>query len=172
MKASVSCCSRSRRAECSAAPSAKSSAVCTPPAEMIATPTASIRREINPHSLQKRNALGLFMSACLPASCGDGLLDSRRLEKLAVVVVLAIVGRHEPQFAGALQQLRTRLEYMAAFRILRHVDQRGPDPGQFVGGQFGIGHDAEVLKDLRSPERAILERSEERRVGKEGRERA
>ena len=54
MKVRVSFSSRFRRAECSAAPSATSSAVCTPPPVMIAMPTASIRRETSPQFFQNR----------------------------------------------------------------------------------------------------------------------
>ena len=54
MKVSVSFNSRFRRAECSAAPSATSSAVCTPPPVMMAIPTASMRRETSPQFFQNR----------------------------------------------------------------------------------------------------------------------
>jgi hypothetical protein len=62
MNASVSFCSRARRAECSDAPSATSRAVCTPPAAMIAMPTASMRREISPQFFQNWTMRTLFMA--------------------------------------------------------------------------------------------------------------
>ena len=54
MKVSDSFNSRLRRAECSAAPSATSSAVCTPPPVTIAMPTASMRRDTRPQFFQNR----------------------------------------------------------------------------------------------------------------------
>src|ERR1700704_2125548 len=113
MKASVSVCSRTSRAECSAAPSATSRAVCTPPPATIATPTASMRREINPRSFQNRNRRMFFivLGPCLPRR----LFDLRGPVELAVVVVVAVFGPDETQLAVAFQQIGTGLEYLAAF---------------------------------------------------------
>src|SRR5688500_15496433 len=156
MKIRVSFSSRFKRAECSAAPSATSSAVCTPPPVMMAMPTASIRRETSPQFFQNRIPLMLLMVAPrIPG--GRSLLDLRRPVKLAVVVVIAVFGGDEAQLAIALQQLGPGLEHLAPFRILRHVDQRSPHLGDFVGGHLRIGHDAQVLVDLGGPQRAISE---------------
>src|ERR1700730_13743935 len=114
MKVSVSFCSRSRPAECSAAPSATSSAVCTPPPATIATPTASMRREINPRFFQNLNTRTLLIVVSSPLS-GGGLFDLRGPVELAVVVVVAVLGRDETQLAVGLQQIGARLEYLASF---------------------------------------------------------
>src|SRR5712671_620009 len=104
MKVSVSFCSRSSRPECSAAPSATSRAVCTPPPATIATPTASMRREINPRFFQNRNTPMFFIVVFTPVP-GGRLFDLGGLVKPAVVVVVAIIGRDEAQLPVAFQQI-------------------------------------------------------------------
>src|ERR1700704_5001699 len=157
MKASVSFCSRSSRAECSAAPSATSSAVCTPPPATIATPTASMRREINPRFFQNRNTRMLFIVFFSPLS-RRGLFDLRGPVEPAVVVVVAVLGRDETELAVALQEIGPRLEYLSSCGVPDHVDKRGLDCGRFVRRHLGIGHDAQILVDIRSPEGPVLER--------------
>src|SRR5688572_21371026 len=132
MNVNVSLNSRFRRAECSAAPSATSRAVCTPPPVMIAMPTASMRRDTSPQSFQNRmRPLLIFPSpvtrVLLPRS-----LHLRRAVELAIVVVVAILGHHEAELAGALQQLGAGLQDLAALGIVDHVDQRAPDRGHLV----------------------------------------
>src|SRR5688572_1409588 len=125
MKVRVSSSSRFRRAEGSAAPSATSSTVCTPPPVTIAMPTASIRRETSPQFFQNLSQRMSFIVASLcPTADVVRLLALSAAIVLAVVVVVAVLGRHKSQLARALQQLGAGLEHLAAFRILDHVDQR------------------------------------------------
>src|SRR3954468_6285202 len=155
IKASVSFCSRPSRAECSAAPSATSSAVCTPPAAMIAMPTASMRRGISPQFFQNWTMRTLFMAVRLGSA---GLLDLRCAVELAVVVVVAVVRGDEAEVAIALQEVRAGLEDFLPLGVACHANQGGLDRGHLVGRHLRVRHDAQVLVDLRSPQRPVFER--------------
>src|SRR5687768_6834122 len=158
MKVRVSFSSRLRRAECSAAPSATSRAVCTPPPVMIAMPTASMRRDTSPQSFQNRMRPLLIFPSPVTCLSPAGLLHLRRAVEVAMVVVVAVFGRDEAELAGALQQLGAGLEHLAALGIVDHVDQCRAHRGHLVGGHLGVRHDAQVLIDLGSPQRAVGER--------------
>src|SRR5438874_9737597 len=97
----------------------------------MAMPTASMRREISPQFFQKRNTRRFFMVFWRCALRG-ALLDLRGPVELAVVVVVAVVGRDETQLAIALQELGTGLEDSAAFRVVGHIDQGSPDARHLV----------------------------------------
>src|SRR5688572_18544201 len=117
---------------------------------MMAVPTASMRRDTSPQSFQNRIPRMLFMVP-YPRLRGGGLFNLRGSVELAVVVVIAVRGSHEAEFAGALQELGAGFQHLTTLRMVSHVDECGTHRGHLVRRHHRIGHDAQVLVDLGGP---------------------
>src|SRR6185295_927736 len=87
-----------------------------------------------------------------------GLLDLRRAVELAVVVVVAVIRGDEAEVTVALQEVGAGLEDLLALGVARHADQGVLDRRHLVGRHLRVRHDAQVLVDLRSPQRPVFER--------------